>query len=65
MHEDGATLSADLRSNYLFNTGIEGIEEADALLIVGSCPRTEAAVLNTRIRYDCAALADTDTSFAT
>jgi NADH-quinone oxidoreductase subunit G len=38
------------RSAYLFNPGIAGIEEADAILIVGSNPRKEAAVLNARIR---------------
>lgn len=40
----------DVRSNYLFNSQIAGIEEADAILIVGSNPRHEAAVLNARIR---------------
>ncbi|ODU62178.1 MAG: NADH-quinone oxidoreductase subunit G, partial [Pelagibacterium sp. SCN 68-10] len=38
------------RSAYLFNPTIAGIEEADAILIVGSNPRKEAAVLNARIR---------------
>jgi NADH-quinone oxidoreductase subunit G len=38
------------RASYLFNPGIAGIEQADALLIVGSNPRHEAAVLNARIR---------------
>jgi NADH-quinone oxidoreductase subunit G len=37
------------RETYLFNSTIGGIEEADALLIVGSNPRFEAAVLNSRI----------------
>lgn len=40
----------DIRSNYLFNSKISGIEQADAMLIVGSNPRHEAAVLNARIR---------------
>ncbi|KAI9158493.1 putative NADH dehydrogenase (ubiquinone) 78K chain precursor [Paramyrothecium foliicola] len=40
----------DVRSNYLFNSRIWGIEEADCMLIVGSNPRHEAAVLNARIR---------------
>ncbi|KAF5000010.1 hypothetical protein FGRMN_2091 [Fusarium graminum] len=40
----------DVRSNFLFNSQIWGIEEADAILIVGSNPRHEAAVLNARIR---------------
>ena len=38
------------RASYLFNPTIAGIEQADALLIVGSNPRKEAAVLNARIR---------------
>ncbi|TAH66263.1 MAG: NADH-quinone oxidoreductase subunit G [Rhodopseudomonas palustris] len=38
------------RAGYLFNPTIAGIEQADALLIVGSNPRREAAVLNARIR---------------
>jgi NADH dehydrogenase (ubiquinone) Fe-S protein 1 len=48
----GAPLAhgVDLKSNYAFNSKIFGIEEADALLIIGSNPRWEAAVLNARIR---------------
>jgi len=38
------------RSAYIFNPTIAGIEEADAILIVGANPRREAAVLNARIR---------------
>ena len=38
------------RATYLFNAGIPGIDAADALLIVGSNPRKEAAILNARIR---------------
>jgi NADH-quinone oxidoreductase subunit G len=38
------------RASYIFNPGIAGIEQSDALLIVGSNPRHEAAVLNARIR---------------
>ncbi|OJD10459.1 NADH-ubiquinone oxidoreductase 78 kDa subunit, mitochondrial [Emergomyces pasteurianus Ep9510] len=40
----------DVRSNYLFNSKIYGIEEADAILLVATNPRHEAAVLNARIR---------------
>ncbi|KAK2462544.1 hypothetical protein APHAL10511_005514 [Amanita phalloides] len=40
----------DVRSNYLFNSTIPGIEQADAILLVGTNPRHEAAVLNSRIR---------------
>jgi NADH-quinone oxidoreductase subunit G len=33
-----------------FNTGIAGIERADAILLVGTNPRWEASLVNTRIR---------------
>ena len=48
--QDGARLDASRRDFYTFNTTIAGIEEADALLIIGSDPRHEATVLNARIR---------------
>jgi NADH-quinone oxidoreductase subunit G len=38
------------RASYIFNPTIAGIDQADAMLIVGSNPRKEAAVLNARIR---------------
>lgn len=38
------------RASYLFNTTIDGIEDSDALLIIGANPRIEASVLNARIR---------------
>ncbi|RMJ22109.1 nadh-ubiquinone oxidoreductase [Aspergillus sp. HF37] len=40
----------DVRSNYLFNSKIYGIEDADAILLVATNPRHEASVLNSRIR---------------
>ena len=40
----------DVRSNYAFNSRIYGVEEADAILLIGTNPRHEAAVLNARIR---------------
>jgi NADH-quinone oxidoreductase subunit G len=49
--QDGAALDPKWgRATYLFNATIAGIEKADALLLVGSNPRREAAVLNARIR---------------
>jgi NADH-quinone oxidoreductase subunit G len=49
--QDGAALDPKYgRASYIFNPTIEGIERADALLIVGSNPRFEASVLNARIR---------------
>jgi NADH-quinone oxidoreductase subunit G len=38
------------RATYTFNATVAGIENADALLIVGANPRHESAVLNARIR---------------
>ncbi|KAF2271703.1 NADH-quinone oxidoreductase [Westerdykella ornata] len=40
----------DVRSNYAFNSRIFGVEEADVILLLGTNPRHEASVLNTRIR---------------
>jgi len=49
--QDGSTLEPHWgRATYLFNATIAGIDTADALLIVGSSPRKEAAILNARIR---------------
>jgi NADH-quinone oxidoreductase subunit G len=49
--QDGAALDPSLgRASYIFNPTIEGIEDADAILIIGSNPRREAAILNARIR---------------
>ncbi|KAI0795729.1 NADH-ubiquinone oxidoreductase [Abortiporus biennis] len=42
--------SVDVRSNYLFNSTIPGVEDADVILLIGTNPRHEAAVLNSRIR---------------
>ncbi len=49
--QDGAKYGGKHRVGYLFNSGIAGIDEADACLLVGSNPRKEAAVLNIRLRY--------------
>ncbi len=48
--QDGARLDGARRDFYTFNSTIAGIDEADALLIIGSNPRREAPVLNARIR---------------
>jgi len=48
--QDGAQMDPALgRAGYLFNSTIEGIERADAILLIGCNPRLEAAVLNARI----------------
>ncbi|MGJ5134210.1 NADH-quinone oxidoreductase subunit NuoG [Bradyrhizobium sp. SZCCHNS3052] len=49
--QGGDSFDAKLgRASYLFNPTIAGIEQADAILIIGANPRKEAAVLNARIR---------------
>jgi NADH-quinone oxidoreductase subunit G len=48
--QDGAWYDTTRRAGYLFNSDLTGIDQADALLIVGSTPRHEAPVLNARIR---------------
>ena len=40
----------DIRSNYLFNSTIVGMEEADLVLLIGTNPRYEAPILNARLR---------------
>jgi len=40
----------DLRSNYLMNTGIAGVEDADLVLLIGANPRFDAPVFNSRLR---------------
>jgi NADH-quinone oxidoreductase subunit G len=48
--QDGSALGHGPRESWLFNSGLAGIEAADAVLIVGANPRTEAPLLNTRLR---------------
>jgi NADH-quinone oxidoreductase subunit G len=49
--EDGALIDPSVgRASYVFNSTIEGIERADVILLIGTNPRLEAAVLNARIR---------------
>ncbi len=49
--QDGAKLDpAQGRAGYLFNSTIAGIEQADAIMLIGTNPRLEAPVLNARIR---------------
>ncbi len=48
--QEGAQYATGRRDFYLFNTTIAGIEETDALLLVGTNPRHEAPILNARIR---------------
>ena len=39
-----------LRENYLFNSTINGIEDSDLILLIGTNPRFEATMVNARIR---------------
>ena len=49
--QDGTVLHPKFgRASYLFNATVQGIEDADVILLVGSNPRKEASVLNARIR---------------
>ena len=48
--DDFAAIDAARPDFYRFNTTIAGIDDADALLIIGSDVRREAPVLNARIR---------------
>jgi NADH-quinone oxidoreductase subunit G len=46
----GSVMEYKQRSDYLFNSKINNIEEADLCLIISANPRKEAAILNARIR---------------
>jgi NADH-quinone oxidoreductase subunit G len=48
--QDGSALGKGAREGWLFNTTIAGLEDCDALLLVGTNPRREAALVNARIR---------------
>jgi NADH-quinone oxidoreductase subunit G len=48
--QDGVALGDGPRESWLFNSTLAGIEQADAILLVGTNPRLEAAVLNARFR---------------
>ena len=43
-------INSSVRENYLFNSTINGIEETDLILLIGTNPRFEATILNARIR---------------
>ncbi|UAJ09185.1 NADH-quinone oxidoreductase subunit NuoG [Glacieibacterium megasporae] len=47
---DGAEIPSADRAHYLFNTGLAQIERADVIILVGTNPRWEAPLVNTRIR---------------
>ncbi len=43
-------LNPEKRENYLLNSTIKGIEESDCIFLIGSNPRYEGTILNSRIR---------------
>ena len=47
---DNRFINTSKRENYLFNSSINGIEQADFVFIAGANPRYEATILNARIR---------------
>ncbi|XP_077236009.1 NADH-ubiquinone dehydrogenase [Tasmannia lanceolata] len=47
---NGMHPQADLRSGFLLNSNIGGLEKADVFLLVGTQPRVEAPMVNARIR---------------
>ncbi len=47
---DNRYLDNSERENYIFNSSINGIEDADLIFLIGANPRYEATILNARIR---------------
>ena len=43
-------INPEKKMNYLFNSSIQGVEESDLILLIGTNPRHEATMLNARIR---------------
>ena len=43
-------INCSVRENYIFNSTINGIEESDLIMLIGTNPRFEATMLNARIR---------------
>ena len=48
--EENYYVNLNSRENYIFNSTIEGIEKSDLILLIGTNPRFEATILNSRIR---------------
>jgi NADH-quinone oxidoreductase subunit G len=48
--QDGAQFDVANRAGYIMNSGIEALESADAILLVGTNPRYEGTLVDTRIR---------------
>ncbi len=43
-------INTNSRENYIFNSTINGIENSDLVILIGTNPRYEATILNSRIR---------------
>jgi len=48
--EERTYINPQERMNYIFNSSINGIEDSDFILLVGTNPRLEATILNARIK---------------
>ena len=48
--EEKLYINTNKRINYIFNSSIEGIEKSDLIILIGTNPRFEATILNSRIR---------------
>jgi len=48
--QDRIYINPKERMNYIFNSSINGIEQSDLVLLIGTNPRLEATILNSRIR---------------
>jgi NADH-quinone oxidoreductase subunit G len=52
--QDGALFATADAGQWAFNSGLAGIEQADVVLLIGTNPRTEAPLLNVRLRKGAA-----------
>ena len=52
--QDGAEFGTASRGDYLFNSGLSGIESADVVVLIGCNPRHDAPLLNVRLRKKAA-----------
>ena len=48
--DDNYYVNSSNRNNYIFNSKITGIEDSDLIILIGTNPRYEATILNSRIR---------------
>ena len=46
---DGSQMNTEDRGSYLFNSTIAGVDEADAIILIGTNPRRDGTILNARI----------------